>query len=55
MLDKAKEYRERMVEAAAEADDELMEKFFEDGDLSEDDIIKGIKKGCLSMSITPMT
>jgi elongation factor G len=55
MLDKAKIYREKMVETAAEADDELMEKFFEDGDLSEDDIIKGIKKGCLSMAITPMT
>jgi elongation factor G len=38
MMDLAKEYRAKMVEAAAEADDELMEKYFENGDLSVEDI-----------------
>ncbi len=55
LLDKAQEYREKMVEAAAEASEELMEKYFEEGDLSEEEIITGLKAGCLSMSLTPMT
>ncbi|RXJ56224.1 elongation factor G [Candidatus Marinarcus aquaticus] len=55
MMDKATEYREKMVEAAAEASEELMEKYFEEGDLSEDEIIAGLKKQCLAMAITPMT
>ena len=44
-----------MIEAAAESDDALMEKYFEEGDLSEDEIIAGLKKQCLAMAITPMT
>jgi len=44
-----------MVEAAAEADDDLMEKYLEEGELSEDEITMGLKKGCLNMTITPMT
>ena len=55
LVDKAEEYREKMIEAAAESSEELMEKYFEEGELSEDEIIAGIKAGCLSMSITPMT
>ncbi len=53
--DKAQEYREKMIEAAAESSEELMEKYFEEGDLSEDEIIAGLKAQCLAMSITPMT
>jgi len=52
---KAEEYREKMIEAAAESSEELMEKYFEEGDLSEDEIVAGLKAGCLAMSITPMT
>jgi len=55
MEEKAAEYREKMVEAAAESSEELMEKYFEEGDLSEDEIIAGLKKQCLAMAITPMT
>ncbi len=55
MQEKAKEYREKMIEAAAEASEELMEKYFEEGDLSEEEIIKGLKAQCLAMAITPMT
>ncbi len=53
MLEKAKEYRAKMVESAAEQDEELMNKFFEEGDLSIEEIKKGIRKGVLSRSITP--
>jgi elongation factor G len=55
LMDQAQEYREKMVEAAAESDDDLMDKYFEEGDLSEDEIIAGLKKRCLAMEITPMT
>jgi elongation factor G len=55
MLEKAEEYREKMIEAAAESSEELMEKYFEEGELSEDEIVAGLKAGCLSMTITPMT
>jgi len=55
LVDQAEEYREKMVEAAAEADDDLMNKYLEGEDLTEDEIVAGLKKGCLSMEITPMT
>ncbi|MEA3315302.1 MAG: elongation factor G [Campylobacterota bacterium] len=55
LQEQAEEYREKMVEAAAEADDELMEKYLEEGELSEDEIVEGLKKGCLAMTVTPMT
>ena len=54
LKDKAEEYRAKMIEAIAETDDALMEKFFDGEELSEDEIKKGIKKGCLSMTIIPM-
>jgi elongation factor G len=55
LQDQAEEYREKMVEAAAEQDDDLMEKYLEEGELSEEEIVIGLKKGCLAMEITPMT
>ncbi len=55
MQEKAEEYREKMIEAAAESDDALMEKYFEEGELSEEEIIAGLKAQCLTMAITPMT
>ncbi|WP_417333915.1 elongation factor G [Halarcobacter sp.] len=54
LVDQAEEYREKMIEAAAESSEELMEKYFEEGELSEDEIIAGLKKQCLAMAITPM-
>ncbi len=54
MTDIANEYRAKLVEEAASATDELMEKFFEDGDLSEEDIIKGLRIRCLKMEAVPM-
>ncbi len=55
LMDKAEEYRAKMMEAAAEGDDTLMEKFFEEGELSNEEIMRGIKAGCLKMDIIPMT
>ena len=55
LIDLAEEYREKMVESAAETSEELMDKYLEEGELSEDEIIAGLKAGCLSMEITPMT
>lgn len=51
---KAEEYREKLIEAVAETDDKLMEKYFSGEELSIDEIKSGIKKGCLSLKIIPM-
>ncbi len=51
----AEEYREKMVEAAAESIDELMEKYLEGEELTEEEITKGLKAGCLALKLTPMT
>jgi len=55
LLETAQTYREQMIEAAAEADDDLMNKYLEGEELTEDEIVMGLKKGCLNMTITPMT
>ena len=47
--DEVEEARAALVEAAAEADDELMEKYFENGDLSVEDIKKGLRKATIAM------
>ena len=47
-------YRSMIVETAAESDDALMEKFFETGDLSIDEIKKGLRKATLDMKVTPV-
>ncbi len=57
LQDKAEEYREKMVESISEAEgnDELMEKYLEGEELTNDEIMKGIKTATLNMSIVPMT
>jgi elongation factor G len=55
LQDQAEEYREKMIEAAAETSDELMNKYLEGEELTEEEIVAGLKKGCLDMTITPMT
>jgi elongation factor G len=50
----ADEYREAMIEAAAESSEELMDKYLEEGDLSEEDIKSGIRKRCVDVEIVPM-
>lgn len=52
--DKVKVYRERLVEAAAEQDEALMEKYLGGEELTEDEVKRGIKLGCHNMSLIPM-
>ncbi len=47
------EWRERMVEAAAEADEQLMEQYLEEGELSQDDLRKGLRARTLANEIVP--
>ena len=54
LMDKAKEYREKLLESVAEQDEVLMEKYLGGEELSVDEIKKGIKAGCLNMSLIPM-
>ena len=51
---KAQEWREHMLEAAAESSEELMNQYLENGDLSEADIIKGLRIRTISCEIQPM-
>jgi len=53
MVDACNEWREHMVEAAAEANEELMEKYLEGGELGEDEIRQGIRIRTLSNEIVP--
>ena len=53
-IDKAKEWKAALVEAAAAGDDILMEKFFETEDLTEDEMREGIRKGLVTRSIFPV-
>jgi elongation factor G len=53
-LDKATEMHKALVEAAAENDEELMEKFFEQDSLSEDEMREGIRKGLISRGMFPV-
>ena len=54
LLSTAQEWREKMVSAAAEASDELMDKYLETGDLTEAEIIKGLRIRTISGEIQPM-
>ena len=53
MVEKAKEYRHKMMESAAEQDDELMMKYLDGEELTNDEIKKAIRKGCIARTITP--
>ena len=53
-MDKAMELHKALVEAAAENDESLMEKFFEEETLTEDEMREGIRKGLVTRSIFPV-
>ncbi len=55
LLDQAKKYREQLIEAVAEQDDELMEKYLEGEDLTIDEIKRGIRKGTIANTFVPVT
>ncbi|MBQ9266016.1 MAG: elongation factor G [Bacilli bacterium] len=50
----AEEYRAKMIEAAAEQDDELMMKYLEGEELTEEEIKKGLRKGTIDNTIVPV-
>ena len=53
-VDEANTWREKLVEAAAEYDETLMEKFFEDPDsISEEEVIEALRKATIDMAIVP--
>ena len=56
MKDECEEWRAKLIEQAAEQDESLMEKYFEDPDsLTEEEIIAAIRKGTLNLDLVPMT
>ena len=55
LQDECDEWRNKLLEAAAEYDEALMEKYFDDpNSITEDEVIAAIRKGCVSMACTPM-
>ena len=54
LVDEANEWREKMIETAANFDDDLMEKYLEGQEIPEAQIIAALRKGCCSMEVTPM-
>lgn len=54
LVDTVDEWRNNMVEAAAESSEELMDKYLEEGDLSREDIVAGLRARTLAGEIQPM-
>ena len=54
LVETAKEWREKMVESAAEASEELMNKYLEEGDLTEEEITQGLRTRTIAGEIQPM-
>ncbi len=55
MQELAREYRAKLVESVAETDEALIEKYFEEGELSEEEIRQGLRRGTIAGTIVPMT
>jgi len=53
LKDMANEWREKMVESAAESNEEIMDKYLEEGDLSVEEIIRGLRERTLNNEIVP--
>ena len=54
LLEEAKAYREKLIEAAAEATDDLMGVYFETGSLSDEEIVQGIRNRTLKNEVIPV-
>ncbi|MBL90980.1 MAG: elongation factor G [Myxococcales bacterium] len=50
---KAEEWREKLLENCADCDDEFAEKYLEGGDITEEDIIRALRSGCISSKVVP--
>jgi elongation factor G len=55
LQDQANEYREKLIEAAAECDEALMEKYLNGDTISSAAIKKALRKGCISIALVPVT
>ena len=54
MMDKAKEYREKLLDTVADLDEELMEKILMEEELTHDEIISALRKGTIAKEIVPV-
>src|SRR3989440_636011 len=54
LSDRVKEYRERLVEAAAETDDELLSKYLEEGSLGEPEMLRALRAGIAGGKLVPV-
>ena len=54
MVDQVEEYRNKLIEAAAEADEDLMEKYFEGEELTKEEILKALRKRTIANEIVPV-
>ena len=54
MMDLAAKYREGLLEAVAETDEELMMKYLEGGEMSEQEVVDGIRRGTINVTMTPV-
>src|SRR5262249_39797230 len=54
VADRAREYREKLVEAAAETDDDLLSKYLESGSLEEPEMLKALRAGISTGKIIPV-
>ena len=54
LKDKAAEYRAKMIETAVEADEELMERYLEGGEISNEEIKSALRKGTVSLQFNPV-
>ena len=54
LADRAKEYREKLVEAAAETDDELLSKYLDEGSLGEPEMLKALRAGIAEGKLVPV-
>src|SRR5881409_3076548 len=54
LADRAKEYREKLVEAAAETDDDLLSKYLEEGSLGEPEMLKALRAGITGGKLVPV-
>ncbi len=54
MMDDARQYRNQLLEAVSEYDDELLEKYLENEDISENDIHRALRKATIDVGVTPV-
>jgi elongation factor G len=54
LADQVREYREKLVEAVAETDDELLNRYLEEGALADADVVQALRRGIVAGSLTPV-